>query len=485
MGSAGLVHERTIARPRTLRWFERLHAEALLPSLWVVLLLAADGALIVGAFVLAIWVPLPTSGAATRVQVEAHALTGLWVAAIATALLATDGFYDPDRPRPWPNRLRVFASAVSTALAFVVTARFVLGEGQLPAWSPLGWMFAIGGLVAWRGVAQHVFTRAQATLDSRKRVLIVGANRLGRELAGELSTRYRVVGYADNGTDLDGDDFIPLLGPISKIEWFVSVHDIDELVIALPPDRREQIDRLIARGFRRPVAVNFLPDVGEPVPRRIQIRELAARAYVGFLSAAQVTWPKRVLDLVLGTLALIVFAPLFALIAIAIKIDSPGPVLYRQLRLGQHGKPFWMLKFRSMTDGAEGALEKLRDRNEATGPLFKIRKDPRVTRVGLFLRRWSLDELPQLLNVLKGEMSLVGPRPPVPGEVERYEDWQLGRLRALPGMTGLWQVSGRSEVPFQDMVRLDLHYIRNWSLGLDVEILLRTIPAVLSTRGAY
>jgi lipopolysaccharide/colanic/teichoic acid biosynthesis glycosyltransferase len=144
-----------------------------------------------------------------------------------------------------------------------------------------------------------------------------------------------------------------------------------------------------------------------------------------------------------------------------------------------------MLKFRSMRQDADQLLAQLQAQNEATGPLFKMRCDPRVTRVGRVLRRLSLDELPQLLNVLRGEMSLVGPRPPLPSEVEQYEDWQHGRLRAVPGITGLWQVSGRSEVPFHDMVRLDLHYIRNWSLGLDVEILLRTLPAVVLQRGAY
>jgi len=174
-----------------------------------------------------------------------------------------------------------------------------------------------------------------------------------------------------------------------------------------------------------------------------------------------------------------------ALLAIAIKLDSPGPVLYRQRRVGKDGVAFDMLKFRSMCADAEGQLALLSDRNEASGPLFKIRRDPRVTRVGRILRRGSLDELPQLFNVLRREMSLVGPRPPLPGEVAKYEDWQLARLRALPGMTGLWQVSGRSEVPFNDMVRLDLHYVRNWSLGLDLEIILRTIPAVIANRGAY
>jgi exopolysaccharide biosynthesis polyprenyl glycosylphosphotransferase len=178
-------------------------------------------------------------------------------------------------------------------------------------------------------------------------------------------------------------------------------------------------------------------------------------------------------------------APFFVAIAIAIKLDSPGPVFYRQERVGKDGARFGMLKFRSMRQDADRLLEALRQKNEATGPLFKMRDDPRVTRVGRILRRLSLDELPQLFNVLRGEMSLVGPRPPIPSEVAEYEEWQFGRLRAVPGITGLWQVSGRSDVPFHDMVRLDLHYIRNWSLALDLAILLRTIPAVLTSRGAY
>jgi exopolysaccharide biosynthesis polyprenyl glycosylphosphotransferase len=191
------------------------------------------------------------------------------------------------------------------------------------------------------------------------------------------------------------------------------------------------------------------------------------------------------MDLALVSLSLLALAPVLVLIAVLIKLDSPGPVFFRQERVGKNGRRFHMIKFRSMHQNAERLLSILQGQNEATGPLFKMRNDPRVTRVGRVLRRLSLDELPQILNVLKGDMSLVGPRPPLPSEVSKYEDWQLGRLRAAPGMTGLWQVSGRSEVPFHDMVRLDLHYIRNWSLGLDFEILLKTIPAVLTSRGAY
>ena len=179
-------------------------------------------------------------------------------------------------------------------------------------------------------------------------------------------------------------------------------------------------------------------------------------------------------------------APLLLAIALAIKLDSPGPVFYRQQRVGKDGRRFRMLKFRSMRQDADRLLDAAaRRRTRRAGRCSRCSDDPRVTRVGPLPAPLSLDELPQLFNVLRGEMSLVGPRPPIPSEVAEYEDWQLGRLRAVPGLTGLWQVSGRSDVSFHDMVRLDLHYIRNWSLGLDLEILVRTVPAVLSSRGAY
>ncbi len=160
-------------------------------------------------------------------------------------------------------------------------------------------------------------------------------------------------------------------------------------------------------------------------------------------------------------------------------------MLFRQERVGRGGTRFYLLKFRSMRQDADRIVQELLAYNEATGPLFKMRNDPRLTRVGRVLRRWSLDEWPQLWNVLKGEMSLVGPRPPLPREVEQYEPWHYRRLEVSPGITGLWQVSGRSELSFDEMVMLDLYYIENWSLGLDLRILLRTIPAVFRGRGAY
>lgn len=194
---------------------------------------------------------------------------------------------------------------------------------------------------------------------------------------------------------------------------------------------------------------------------------------------------KRVLDVVVASVALVLLAPVMLLIAIAIKLDSPGPVLFKQIRIGKGGKPFWFIKFRSMVKNAEQMKQELLSRNEVRGgTAFKIRNDPRVTRVGRFLRRYSLDELPQLLHVLRGEMSLVGPRPPLPAEVAKYGEWEMRRLSVTPGLTCLWQISGRSDIGFREWVELDHIYIDTMSFWTDLKILLFTIPAVLSGKGA-
>lgn len=343
------------------------------------------------------------------------------------------------------------------------------------------------GLVGWRWLAVAVYGAVRDEVVPARKVLIVGANVAGRDLARELSPSSHVVGFVDNGSDLDDVESheFSLVGPIASLDRLVQQFSVDEIVVALPPNRREQLGRIVARGFGRPVQVKFAADLGEPLPERFELHRHGGRSFIGFAPVAPVSWLKRAFDLVFGTLILIGLSPFMAAIAILIRLDSPGPVFYGQERVGKDGVRFKMLKFRSMRQDADKLLEQLRAQNEASGPLFKMRNDPRVTKIGRVLRRTSLDELPQLFNVLLGQMSLVGPRPPVPSEVAQYEDWQLGRLRAVPGMTGLWQVSGRSDVPFHDMVRLDLHYIRNWSLWWDLEIILRTIPAVIGKSGAY
>jgi lipopolysaccharide/colanic/teichoic acid biosynthesis glycosyltransferase len=206
--------------------------------------------------------------------------------------------------------------------------------------------------------------------------------------------------------------------------------------------------------------------------------------YIGDVSLYK-RWGKRVLDLTLGSVLFAAAVPVMALAAAAIKLDSPGPVFHRAVRVGRGGRKFTFLKLRSMRVGAEELRGLLLHLNQAEGPAFKLHNDPRVTRVGRWLRKLSLDELPQLLHVLQGHMSLVGPRPPFPEEVERYEPWMLRRLSVTPGLTCLWQIRGRSNLGFEEWMRLDLEYVERQSFLLDVTILARTLPAVLSAKGAY
>ena len=221
--------------------------------------------------------------------------------------------------------------------------------------------------------------------------------------------------------------------------------------------------------------------------RKFAAREPSERAEEDWVHIGLTGWratAKRAIDVCLASVLMLFLSPFMLLIAIAVKLDSRGPALFRQTRVGKGGRKFVFYKFRSMFENAEQIRDSLMHLNEADGPVFKIRNDPRVTRVGHFLRRTSLDELPQLMNVLKGDISLVGPRPPLPGEVEKYSPHQWRRLMVPPGVTCIWQISGRSEVPFDRWIEMDLEYIRNQSLLLDLKILLKTIPAVLLQRGA-
>jgi len=262
----------------------------------------------------------------------------------------------------------------------------------------------------------------------------------------------------------------------------------DEVLIADPDFPQEKAVDLVDRCHRHGVRVRVAPSTMEILMDRVEfvpgqslpLFELKPPVFEGIDFVV-----KRVFDLVGAVLLLIALSPVMLLIALAIRFDSRGPILFRSIRPGIGGQPFACLKFRTMHVGAESLQERLEEHNEKGGALFKIRDDPRVTRVGNFLRRWSLDELPQLLNVLRGEMSLVGPRPLPQRDYDRLEDWHLKRYLVLPGMTGLWQVSGRSELDFDELVRLDFLYLERWSVFLDLTILLKTIPAVLRSRGAW
>jgi exopolysaccharide biosynthesis polyprenyl glycosylphosphotransferase len=263
---------------------------------------------------------------------------------------------------------------------------------------------------------------------------------------------------------------------------------VDEVIVTLPWNYHRKIMQIVAECEQGNVRVRVVPDVFQQRMHRVDLDSLNGIPLIGpgptRLSPSALLI-KRVVDLLLMILGLPLALLVVAVAAALIKLDSPGPVLYQHPRIGKDGRPFLMYKFRTMIDGADKMQAQLAEFNEADGPMFKIKDDPRRTQVGRFLRRTSIDELPQLINVVRGEMSLVGPRPGTPEEVAQYEPWQMERIVVRPGMTGLWQVSGRSEVPFDEMVLLDIFYIENWSLDLDIRILLQTIPRVLFGTGAY
>jgi exopolysaccharide biosynthesis polyprenyl glycosylphosphotransferase len=308
---------------------------------------------------------------------------------------------------------------------------------------------------------------------------------------------YQVIGYIDDDPDKGSGKLgrIPGLGGIEHLALAIDQQGVDEVIITLPWMYHRKILQIIEECERGNVRVRVVPDVFQQRMRRVDLDSLNGIPLIGpgpdKLSGSAMLI-KRMMDLVLALLAMPFFVLLYALIGMAIKLDSRGPVLFKQRRVGRDGRQFDVYKFRSMIEGAEQMQQELAYLNEADGPLFKIKErdsegklDPRITAVGRFIRRTSLDEIPQLINVLRGEMSWVGPRPGTPAEVEQYRAWQVRRLSIRPGMTGLWQVSGRSDVPFDEMVLLDIFYIENWTVGLDIRILLQTIPVVLLGKGAY
>jgi exopolysaccharide biosynthesis polyprenyl glycosylphosphotransferase len=276
----------------------------------------------------------------------------------------------------------------------------------------------------------------------------------------------------------DGASFAEQLESARPDEVILNEGDFDEATVL---EIVEAAHRAGVRVRLAPKTTDLLIERGEYVPGQgMPLFELRPPVLAG------ADWAlKRAFDLVVSGIVVVVGIPLWLLIAAAIKLDSRGPVLYRDPRIGVGEQEFGMLKFRTMVQGASEQQDELEERNEAAGALFKIRADPRVTRVGRLLRKLSLDELPQLANVLRGEMSLVGPRPLPIRDYERLDEWHRKRYLVLPGITGLWQISGRSNLTFDDLVRLDFYYIENWSIWLDISILFKTPFAIVSGRGAY
>jgi exopolysaccharide biosynthesis polyprenyl glycosylphosphotransferase len=291
----------------------------------------------------------------------------------------------------------------------------------------------------------------------------------------------------DNGGEIRSDGRWPSLGRITDLVPVLMREVIDEVIFLIEKGRLQQYEEALLVAERHGVRAHVSLDIFPHVLARPVLEELDGIPLLSFTTTPsnplQLT-VKRAIDLAVSSLLFLATLPIQALAVLAIKLSSPGPVYFRQTRCGLNGRLFKLMKFRTMYEGAEDHLHEISHLNEMTGPVFKASKDPRLTLVGRILRRLSIDELPQLWNVIRGDMSLVGPRPPLPEEVARYAPWQRRRLSMAPGITCLWQVSGRNELDFDRWMELDLKYIDTWSPMLDLKILLKTVPAVLSGRGA-
>ncbi|HVN75813.1 MAG TPA: sugar transferase [Thermoanaerobaculaceae bacterium] len=323
-------------------------------------------------------------------------------------------------------------------------------------------------------------------------VVIVGcgeeASALARQVVHHHAWGLRLLGLVDaDGCGRSEAAGLPIVGRASDLPDLLTREVVDEVVLAVPTRQLGELEHLLVRcqelGVRVRVALRPFPHLRP----HVEVEALDGVPLLTFATAPIAPFAlfvKRLVDTSVALLVLVVTAPLWLLIAALVRTTSRGPALYRQVRCGMHGRRFVLLKFRTMVENADELRGEVAHLNVMDGPVFKAPGDPRVTPIGRFLRRWSLDELPQLLNVLRGEMSLVGPRPPIPEEVEHYEPWQRRRLAMKPGITCLWQVSGRSELDFATWMELDLAYIDHWSLWLDLKILALTMPAVFSGRGA-
>ncbi len=338
------------------------------------------------------------------------------------------------------------------------------------------------------------FARPSAQDVAPLRILVVGtgerAARLIELLASNVEWGLDIVGFLDvaDSTPMQPTVRGPILGTVKDIGRVLKEHVVDEVIVAVPRSLLGGAQAIAVACEEEGVRLRFMADVFDLQVSRLRMVELGGVPLLTFEPVAQdeaMLLVKRLLDLVLTLFAMPIVLPIMALIALWIKLDSPGPVLFVQTRVGLHKRPFRMYKFRSMYEDAEARMNDLEHLNEAEGPIFKIRNDPRITRAGRVLRRTSLDELPQLFNVLKGDMSLVGPRPMSLRDVMLFDRGiQRKRFSVKPGLTCLWQISGRSNLPFTRWLELDLEYIEHWSLWLDFKILLRTIPAVLRGSGA-
>jgi exopolysaccharide biosynthesis polyprenyl glycosylphosphotransferase len=410
--------------------------------------------------------------------------------AIWPVVFAIYGLYDLRRPTHATAEMQRLFNAVAISVLLVVLVVFVTRINASRDFIPVLLTMALVTIFAGRLITRRLSHTLNARAITSQVTLIAGTNDEARALARTLQRRpwmgYRVCGFVEVApSGLEVMDGLPVFGTIDNIAEISRDHGVRSVIIAGSAAGGATLQS-IDSALSPDVSVRVSPGLANLGAARVILEPIDGMALFSLRRhrfSRRQRFLKRGVDIGITSVALIVSAPFMIAIALAIKLTSPGPVLFKQRRVGEQEREFTILKFRTMVVGAHAQREALD--NEADGLLFKMRRDPRVTRVGRFLRKTSLDELPQLFNVMRGEMSLVGPRPALPEETSRYVESQRGRLRVKPGVTGLWQVNGRHDLAFEDYVRYDLFYVENWSLTMDLYILAKTVPALLTARGSY
>ncbi len=410
------------------------------------------------------------------------------------AIFALRGLYKIRLTGTWFRQAWMITSSATLGVAFLITYFFIF---QPPSSSRLLVPFVWAMTILVLSLGRLIVTVAMGMLYrlglGETRLLVVGSGRLGKlimqHIAANPNLGYSIVGFLHD-TSENPSDFgrFKMLGTLEDLGLVIRSMQVDEVIIALPANQHQQSIKSVRLCEKLGASFKLVPDLYELSLSRIDMEAIEGIPLIGIKQVSLNSVQRvitRMVDIIVSLLIMVVGSPFWLCICLAIRLNSPGAPIYKQTRIGWNGRPFKVYKFRSMYRDADQMLAKLWAQNEAQGPMFKMKYDPRVTLVGKFLRRTSLDEFPQIINVLKGDMSLVGPRPPLPHEVAQYEEWQKGRLAIKPGMTGLWQVRGRSNLSFDEGVLMDLYYIENWSLHLYFQILFRTIPAVLFSQGAY
>ncbi|MBE2197603.1 MAG: exopolysaccharide biosynthesis polyprenyl glycosylphosphotransferase [Anaerolinea sp.] len=421
-----------------------------------------------------------------RVHVSAYLIVpALW---LITFLLGS--VYDPKHIYKVTDEFQHVTAAVAIA-ALLFAGVLYLFFREFSRWLFLIFVvYDLAFLLSWRVLARLIL-KVHRLPATERRVLIVGAGMVGQRVGQMIGTHHwmglELVGYLDDDPDKNYlEDHV--LGVVQDVRRVVAEQKIDDVVIALPQRAYGQINKLALALHHAPVNVRVVPDYFSLALYRATVEDFGGLPMINLRDPALNEVQrllKRLFDLTLAGLLTLLALPALGLIALLVKLDSPGPVLFRQQRVGENGRIFAMYKFRSMVDGAEKLQYKVNEVSGNGNLIHKKENDPRVTRVGRLLRRTSLDELPQLFNVLKGDMSLVGPRPEMPWLVDRYEVWQRRRFAVPQGMTGWWQVNGRSDKPMHLHTEDDLYYIQNYSLWMDLYILLKTPFVVLRGKGAY